>query len=171
MLERDGINLIQSGWSRHKTADQMIVDASDQIEEADALVENANKVKDLADAHSNEALVEKMQDISEEFKTAAEVFGPFPRSPLLLSLLQRVSADVFLYVYSVNYFYPALSVAVWSYREVFLALFFLELTLFDQQEKAAKADEYKAEAETIKAEQEAAAAAQAGGEEEAPAAR
>ena len=54
----------------------MIVDASDQIEEADALVENANKVKDLADAHTNEALVEKMQDISEEFKTAAEVFWP-----------------------------------------------------------------------------------------------
>ena len=76
ILERDGINLIQSGWTRHKTADQMIVDASDQIEEADALVENANKVKDLADAHTNEALVEKMQDISEEFKTAAEVFWP-----------------------------------------------------------------------------------------------
>jgi hypothetical protein len=43
--------------------------------------------------------------------------------------------------------------------------------MFDQQEKAAKAEEYKTEAETIKAEQEAAAAAQAGGEEEAPAAR
>ena len=81
MLERDGINLIQSGWSRHKTADQMIVDASDQIDEADALVENANKVKDLADAHTNEALVEKMQDISEEFKTAAEVFWPLPTQP------------------------------------------------------------------------------------------
>jgi hypothetical protein len=64
----------------------MIVDASDQIEEADALVENANKVKDLADAHTNEALVEKMQDISEEFKTAAEVFWPLPTQPFFAEL-------------------------------------------------------------------------------------
>jgi len=43
------------------------------MEEADAMVANANKVLDLANAHKSEALATQMETIAEEFKTAAEV--------------------------------------------------------------------------------------------------
>lgn len=72
-MERDGVTLIQSGWEKHKQAQENIEAANAKMEEADAMVANANKVLDLANAHKSEALATKMDDIAEEFQTAAEV--------------------------------------------------------------------------------------------------
>jgi len=76
-MEREGVTLIQSGWEKHKEAEDNIEAANAKMEEADAMVANANKVLDLANAHKSEALATKMDDIAEEFQTAAEVRPPF----------------------------------------------------------------------------------------------
>lgn len=69
--QSDGVTLIQSGWEKHKEAEEKIQAASGKMEEADAMVANANKVLDLANAHKSEALASQMETIAEEFKTAA----------------------------------------------------------------------------------------------------
>ena len=72
-MEGEGVTLIQSGWEKHKEAQDNIAAANAKMEEADAMVANANKVLDLANAHKSEALATKMDDIAEEFETAAQV--------------------------------------------------------------------------------------------------
>jgi hypothetical protein len=72
--------------------EQKIQAASGKMEEADAMVANANKVLDLANAHKSEALASQMETIAEEFKTAAAVC-PSPHPACAVHLL-RPAQDV-----------------------------------------------------------------------------
>ena len=70
-MERDAVSLIQSGWSKHKEAAGAIEAAKSKEAEADEMVDNANKVLDLANAHQSESLAASMEKIASEFKEAA----------------------------------------------------------------------------------------------------
>lgn len=95
-MEREGVTLIQSGWEKHKEAEDNIEAANAKMEEADAMVANANKVLDLANAHKSEALATKMDDIAEEFQTASEVRSPVDCDSLRVSTCVGANASVML---------------------------------------------------------------------------